>query len=242
MKKYLLSAIILMFLTSCSKEDSYLNSNTSSIHSRSMNDYSSLRDDAIGMIKSNAKFDSKCNLRGLSTFMHENVSFYNHTYTKWLTARAGITGTWEGAGVFIDRWYSGLIWRNAQQWTFYPTVTDRDLPKYGGWTFYVSNKVGAGKTRYLAVNQKDPIHDASMRVVRVSLYVNPSNYVFEFIPTEIRKDCSQPRGVIVNTATGRMLQIDSKGNDVTNVVLGDFYDAHKLHSYSNDYLWEAAPR
>ncbi|MGE9616946.1 MAG: hypothetical protein ACQPRJ_05280 [Solitalea-like symbiont of Acarus siro] len=106
----------------------------------------------------------------------------------------------------------------------------------------MSNKVGAGETRYLGVKKGEPIDDKNQEELHAALYINPEHYNFEFIPTEILKECTEPRGVIVNIDTGRMLHLDNKGIDITDVVLGDFYNPSKLQSYSDDYLWQAAPK
>lgn len=84
----------------------------------------------------------------------------------------------------------GLIWRNAQQWTFVPIVSNNHVSKNSGWTFYISNKVGAGKTRYMAINASTPINAVNKRVLNVAVYTDPKYYNFEFIPTEIRIGCS----------------------------------------------------
>ncbi|MGE9616384.1 MAG: hypothetical protein ACQPRJ_02275 [Solitalea-like symbiont of Acarus siro] len=234
-KKILFIIMVLGFSVGCSKDDTSLDNSKSRLYN----------DLLLEPNKSMYVLDEYCQMRAKSLFNSEEVTLYNHKYQKLLTAEGTLAGTWDGARVWLDRWFVGAMWKHAQQWSFRSVSL---LPKYGGLTYAISNKIGWGKWRDLAIDIKDYRSDNGERqTYPLKLFREPDNSVsvgiFEFILIECRRDERHPRGLLVHRGTDRIVRVNAEEyGDRPVVVFGEKYNPANKDKYDDKYLWEAEPR
>ncbi|MGE9516604.1 MAG: hypothetical protein ACQPRJ_02270 [Solitalea-like symbiont of Acarus siro] len=239
-KNTLLIIIVLAFIVGCSKEDISLDSSKSRMYNNLL-----LGSDILGSDKSMYVVDKACKDTTLETFLYREVTLYNHKYQKLLTAEGTLAGTWDGARARLDRWFIGAMWKHAQQWSFRSVLL---LPKYGGWTYAISNKIGWGKWRDLAIDIEDYRSDNGQRkTYPLKLFRDPDNSanagVFEFILIECRREGKHPRGLLVHRGTDRIIRVNEEEyGDRPMVLFGEKYNPANKDNYDDKYLWEAEPR
>lgn len=125
--------------------------------------------------------------------LSRGITFYNHSYQKYLS-RQGNFATGTNKLIIVDDYYTNYRSKATQTWFF--KLLYQVKPEYGGWPFKLITATYMQDSKfYLDVpDQNAIVYNNDLVTLFYSPRVPLNKGRFEFVITEGRINCRQPRG------------------------------------------------